>query len=336
MKAFLRLFFIAAFIVIFSSTSCSKTGDNTEAANTPPDEPSIPVASIATPSPTPSPTPAATPSPTPEPTTEPPPTPASTYTPPIIADLPENVRNPYRNTYESPYNDDGTLSNKGMGWSYAKNKDFQPPTADCKFDFRQFGGYYLGDISQKVIYLTFDEGYENGFTPQILDTLKEKNIKAAFFVTKPYIKEHPELCIRMKEEGHIVGNHTVGHKNSWELTDEEMLYEITECERYFKEATGYDMDKYFRFPAGEFSARTLSIVNDLGYKSIFWSFHYLDYDRQNQPGRDKAFETVTSYYHNGCIMLLHAVSESNTQALADILDHISANGFIFKTLDDLP
>jgi len=244
--------------------------------------------------------------------------------------------NPYDTKYGSPYTQSGALKNEKMGWGYSKNKNFQPPTAQNKFDIRQFNGYYLGDITQKEVYLTWDEGYEYGFTSQILDTLLEKGVKAAFFVTKPYIKANPELCKRMAEEGHIVANHTAKHKNSVELSDDEFRQELTETAAYFKEITGYDMGMYFRFPMGIYSARTLSLANDLGYKSIFWSFAYVDWEVNNQPGKKKAFDTVTQYIHNGCILLLHAVSESNTQALGDIIDHIQAQGYVFKSLDELP
>ncbi|MCL2704177.1 MAG: polysaccharide deacetylase family protein [Defluviitaleaceae bacterium] len=258
------------------------------------------------------------------------------YTAPEIKNLPEGIKNPFDTRYGSPYTENGALKNKRMGWGFGRNKHFQPPTAQTEFDIRQFNGYYLGDITRKEVYLTFDEGYEYGYTPQILDTLLEKGVKAAFFVTKPYIKANPELCKRMADEGHIVANHTVSHKNSVEQSDEAFRRELEETANYYKEVTGHDMDMYFRFPAGVYSARTISLANDMGYKTIFWSLAFVDWEVNNQPGKQAAFNAVTQYIHNGCIILLHAVSESNTQALADIIDHIKAEGYVFKSLEELP
>lgn len=261
---------------------------------------------------------------------------AEPYTPPVIANLPLDIINPYRKSYGSPYDEAGNLSAAQLTWSFRRNEEHQPPEGYFSIDIRQFGGYYLGDISQKVVYLTMDEGYEFGFTPDILDTLREKGVKAAFFVTKNFIEDQAELCKRMKEEGHVVGNHTVNHKNASTLTDEEMLFEITEVERCFKEATGYDMDKYFRFPSGDYSIRTLNIVKELGYTTVFWSLAYMDWDENKQPGKQYAFDHVAAYFHNGCIMLLHAKSQSNTEALGDIIDYVRSQGYSFETLDNLP
>lgn len=314
-------------LVILISTGCVQKLDPT-----PPPEPTesaVEAAKIETPTPTPEPTP----TPTPEPTKAPEPTP---YNPPVLENVPDDIVNPWNTKFGSAYNDDGSLKNDGMGWYFNRNKTNQPPTAQTNFDIRQFNGYYLGDIAQKVVYLTFDEGYEYGFTPAILDTLKEKGVTAAFFVTKPFIQSHPELCVRMVEEGHIVANHTVSHKKSHQQSDSDFLWELEETARYFKEATGYNMDPYFRFPEGEYSARTLKLANDLGYKTIFWSLAYQDWDVNKQPGKQAAYDHVTKYYHNGCIMLLHAVSESNTQALGDIIDYIRSQGYEFKSLTELP
>ncbi|MCL2407489.1 MAG: polysaccharide deacetylase family protein [Defluviitaleaceae bacterium] len=261
---------------------------------------------------------------------------ASSWSPPVIENVPHGVFNPFDSKYGSPYTAEGKLSNKKMSWGYGKNKNHQPPTAQYEFDIRQFGGYYLGDITQKEIYLTWDEGYEQGHTAQILDVLLEKDVQAAFFVTKPYIKSHPDLVKRMVEEGHIVGNHTARHKPSPELSDEEFVFELRTTADYFKEVTGHDMPLFFRPPAGVYSARTLKLAQDMGYKTIFWSLAFVDWEINNQPGQTAALKAVTGYTHNGCIILLHAVSESNTQALADVIDQVREQGFVFKSLDDLP
>ncbi|MBE6012344.1 delta-lactam-biosynthetic de-N-acetylase [Anaeropeptidivorans aminofermentans] len=253
----------------------------------------------------------------------------------IIVEAPQDVSYPELN-FGSPYLPDGSLSNDKKGWYFGRNTTHTPPTAQGDFDIRQFDGYYLGDVSQKVVYLTFDEGYENGYTEKILDVLKEKGVTAAFFVTKPYIIANPDLIQRMVDEGHIVGNHSVRHKSCPDLTDEELMAELNNTAAAFKELTGVDMPNYFRPPMGEYSARTLKITQDLGYKSIFWSFAYKDWETDKQPGIRAAYETVMNDLHNGSIILLHAVSQSNTEAMPFIIDSIRESGYTFKSLDELP
>lgn len=255
----------------------------------------------------------------------------------LVPDFTEEQEDLYPiKSFGSPYNSDNSLSNKKMAWYFAKNKDHTPPGAQADFDIREFGGYYLGDTTKKELYLTFDEGYENGYTEKILDILKEKQVPAAFFVVEPYIKTQPELIQRMVDEGHIVGNHSVRHLSCPDLSDEEMKNELVKTNEAFKELTGQDMPPYFRPPMGEYSARTLKITNDAGYKSIFWSFAYRDWEVDKQPGRDAAYNAVMGGLHNGQIMLLHAVSSSNTEALGDIIDACRAEGYTFKPLYDLP
>ena len=228
------------------------------------------------------------------------------------------------------------MSNEKQSWYFGKNKNHQPPTGNKAFDIQPFGGVCLGDVTQKVIYLTFDEGYENGFTAAILDTLLEKNVPAAFFVTQGYILRNPDLIARMVAEGHIVGNHTVSHKSSPDLTDAELEWELAETARSFKELTGLDMPLFFRPPMGEYSARTLQVTKDCGYKTIFWSFAYVDWDVDDQPTRAEAYNEIVTYMHNGAVPLLHAVSRANTEALPDVIDALRAEGFTFLPLYDLP
>jgi peptidoglycan-N-acetylmuramic acid deacetylase len=228
--------------------------------------------------------------------------------------------------------DIATLSNTEYGWWWKRNKEHIKPIAYNKFDIVQYGGYYAVDTNEKVIYLTFDEGYENGFTPTILDILKANNVKATFFVTYPFIKNNKELVIRMKEEGHIVGNHSVNHKNTCELTEDEIKYEIEETARYFEEVTGYKMDLFFRPPEGKYSERTLYLTRKLGYRTIFWSMAYEDWKVNEQPGKEAAFKHVMENYHPGMISLLHAVSSSNTEALDDIIKSLKKEGYRFGNL----
>lgn len=226
-------------------------------------------------------------------------------------------------------------SNETKSWSWKRNQEHTPPIAYTDLDLSKFDTYYLGDTTQKVIYLTFDEGYENGFTTTILNVLKENDVKAAFFVTQTYVRDNPELAKRMKEEGHVVGNHSVTHPSFPDLSDEELTYEIQETARYFKEVTGFVMDSFIRPPKGEYSERTLAFSKNLGWKSIFWSVAYQDWDTNNQPGADYAFNHVMENYHPGAIILLHAVSESNTQALDRIIKGLKEEGYRFASLKEL-
>jgi len=210
------------------------------------------------------------------------------------------------------------------------------PTAHTYFDIRQFNGFYLGDLTRQVVYLTFDNGYEfENLTIEILDILKDRDVHAAFFVTLPYIRNNPDIVMRMINEGHVVANHSNRHRNSSTLSDEDFVREIVETSAFFREQTGHYMSAFFRPPNGEYSARTISLTNDLGYRTIFWSLAYMDWVTDNQPGREYAFNRVTSTIHNGCIILLHGVSRSNVEALPDIIDWIRDQGFEFLSLYDL-
>lgn len=226
--------------------------------------------------------------------------------------------------------------NDRKSWWFKRNAKHIPPSAQQDINIDQYGAYYLGNTEEQIIYLTFDEGYENGHTEKILDILDEKGVKAAFFVTKPYIKSEPELVKRMVSEGHIVGNHSVNHPDMTTISDEQILKELEGCAQYFEEITGVQMPFYFRPPEGVYSVRTLEKTQAAGYKTIFWSFAYKDWDVENQPGKDSAYNMVMDNYHNGSIMLLHAVSKSNTEALGDIIDGLSEKGYRFGTLNELP
>ena len=222
------------------------------------------------------------------------------------------------------------LSNELQRW-YFKNRPAAEP-----LDLEKYNAYYKGDTSKKEIYLTFDEGYENGYTPIILDVLKEKNVPAAFFVTKHYITEHPDLIRRMADEGHIVANHTVRHKSSPDLTDDEMRNELIKTADAYMELMGAQIPPFFRPPMGQYSERILKITQECGYNTIFWSFAYADWEVNKQPGKEVAHKKVVGGAHNGAILLLHAVSKSNAEAMADIIDSLRTQGYEFKSLYELP
>lgn len=180
----------------------------------------------------------------------------------------------------------------------------------------------------KEICLTFDEGYENGYTEQILDTLAEKDVKAIFFCTYDYVRDNPEIVQRMINEGHIIGNHSYSHYNMTEIDIDTAAEEITLMHDYVEENFNYSMG-YFRFPEGVFSEQTIALAAELGYRSVFWSFAYADWNVDNPPAEDEAFERITSSTHNGEIMLLHAVSETNANILGSVIDNIREQGYTF-------
>jgi len=199
--------------------------------------------------------------------------------------------------------------------------------ADLQKKFKDLNSQWLLE-DNKTICLTFDEGYENGFTGKILDTLKEKNVKAIFFCTYDYVKDNPDLVQRMIDEGHIVGNHSYTHYNFTEIDLETAQDEVTILHDYVAQNFAYEMN-YFRFPEGVFSPQTLALVKSLGYKSVFWSFAYADWDTSSPPDPDTAFEKITSSVHNGEIMLLHAVSSTNADILGSVIDNIREQGYKF-------
>ena len=233
-----------------------------------------------------------------------------------------------------PNSEYGQYNNTRKSWWYKKNVDAPPSVPqDVQQLMDQYGGIYLKNSTQKVLYLTFDEGYENGYTPKILDVLKENQVKAMFFITGPYLKNHSDLVERMIKEGHEIANHTINHPSMPEITDDNKLEEeIIGLERSFYEQFGKKM-KYIRPPKGEYSERTLAMSKELGYKTVFWSFAYLDWDVKNQKGADHAFEQVMNGIHNGAVILLHAVSKDNAEALDRIIMASKEKGYEFKMLE---
>lgn len=222
----------------------------------------------------------------------------------------------------------------GTGNGPAADEYGRPYSAlDCMKRFAKYQAYYVrDDVTDKVIYLTFDEGYEYGCTESILNTLKEKGVKAVFFVTLPYVKGDPQLVQRMIDEGHIVGNHSVSHQSFPSLSVETQISEITGVHEYMLENFDYDM-WMFRYPKGEYDERSLAVLNNLGYASIFWSFAYKDYDVNNQPDINESYERLMSKLHSGAIYLLHAESTTNTSILGHFIDSAREQGYRFELLD---
>lgn len=222
------------------------------------------------------------------------------------------------------------------GWGFKKNHDHTTPDiGSYEKELEGTSSYYVGDINQKELFLTFDAGYDNGNLSSILDTLQEKNVKAAFFVTGDFLTRNSDLVLRMKEEGHIVGNHSWGHKNITKINEEELKNEIQKVEEKYQEITHEEMKHYFRPPEGEFNHTSLLSLQKLGYKTIFWSLAYQDWDTNRQHGSLYAYQNVMNHIHNGAIILLHTVSKDNKEALGKIIDDLQSDGYVFKTLDDL-
>ena len=204
------------------------------------------------------------------------------------------------------------------------------------FDEKGFDAVtYDNKSGEKALYLTFDCGYENGNTDKILDTLREKGVTAAFFCTQHQVETQPELTARMILEGHIVGNHSVHHPNFTQISAEKMAQELEGFDNFMRRHFGY-CSSYFRFPEGAYSEYALSEVNSHGFKALFWSLAYADWDEENQKGADYAYETVTSRLHPGAVILLHSVSSDNAAALGRIIDEARAQGYEFRSLEELP
>lgn len=197
------------------------------------------------------------------------------------------------------------------------------------------GSIFLGDIKKKELYLTFDNGYENGYTSKILDVLKEKKVPAIFFVTGHYVKSQPDLLMRMVSEGHIIGNHSWSHPDMTKLSDSKIKDELNKVRDEVFKRTGQLEMKYVRPPRGIFNKHTVTESKKLGYTNVFWSIAYKDWETKNQKGADYAYNKVISQLHPGAVILLHTVSKDNADALPQIIDEARRQGYKFKSLDQL-
>ena len=222
-------------------------------------------------------------------------------------------------------------------WGLSFRQEGAPPIGTAGAD--QLGRYdaaYLGDTSEKVLYLTFDAGYENGCTEKILDTLKKHNVKAAFFLVGNYIQRNADLVRRMVQEGHTVGNHTMHHPDMSKISDKEAFNkELRELEDLFREKTGQELPKYYRPPQGSYSEENLKMAKELGYKTVFWSLAYVDWKNDSQPTKEQAFAKLLPRIHPGAVVLLHSTSETNAQILDELLTKWEQMGYRFGTLDEL-
>lgn len=228
-------------------------------------------------------------------------------------------------------------SSPNVNWGLSFQEKGKPPVGNKTPEYlKKYDSYYVGDTSKKIIYLTFDAGYENGYTPAILDALKKHNVKATFFVVGNYIKTSPDLINRMVQEGHIVGNHTFSHPDMSKISDmESFKKEIGDLESLYKSTTNKDMPKFYRPPQGKFSESNLKLAKELGYKTIFWSLAYVDWYTDKQPTREHALDKLTGRIHPGAIVLLHSTSKTNAEVLDELLGKWECDGYCFGTLADI-
>ncbi len=231
----------------------------------------------------------------------------------------------------SPVNAD--ISN----WGLSFQQEGKCPVGNVsESELEKYGARFVGDTNSKTVYLTFDAGYENGHTAKILDTLKEKEVNAAFFLVGNYLESSPELVKRMKDEGHIVGNHTYSHPDmSTILTKEAFSDQLLRNEELYKEITGQEMDKFYRPPQGKYCVDNLLMAQELGYKTVFWSLAYVDWYVDDQPTREEAFDKLIPRAHDGAIILLHSTSATNAEILGELIDEYRNMGYSFGSLDEL-
>ena len=222
-------------------------------------------------------------------------------------------------------------------WGLSFRQEGAPPIGNAgKDQLRQYQAAYIGNTNKKVLYLTFDAGYENGCTAKILDTLKEKQVPAAFFLVGNYIRQSPDLVRRMVAEGHTVGNHTMHHYDMSRLSDKASFSkELTDLEALYKETVGQELPKFYRPPQGIYSEENLKMAQELGYKTLFWSLAYVDWNNDAQPTKEAAFAKLLPRTHNGAVVLLHSTSKTNAEILGELIDKWKAMGYRFGTLEEL-
>ena len=222
-------------------------------------------------------------------------------------------------------------------WGLSFRQEGIAPIGNAGVDqLKQYDAAYIGDTGEKVLYLTFDAGYENGSTAKILDTLQKHQVPAAFFLVGNYLEKNADLVRRMVEEGHIVANHTMHHYDMSRLTDKASFEkELTDLEELYHQVTGQQMPKYYRPPQGSYSEENLAMAKEMGYKTVFWSLAYVDWNNDSQPTKEQAFAKLLPRTHNGAVVLLHSTSATNAQILDELLSKWEDAGYRFATLEEL-
>jgi peptidoglycan-N-acetylmuramic acid deacetylase len=237
------------------------------------------------------------------------------------------------NAYEQKNIQKENAENWGLGFP----KDGEAPTATASSEeLKKYDAYYIGNVNEKIIYLTFDAGYENGYTSTILDALKKHNVPATFFLVGNFLVTSPDLVKRMVEDGHNVANHTFNHPDmSMIATKESFQKEIQDLEAIYEEITGQKMIRYYRPPQGKYSVSNLKMAQELGYKTFFWSLAYVDWYNDKQPTKEQAFEKLLGRIHPGAIVLLHSTSKTNSEIMDELLTMWENMGYTFGLLEDL-
>lgn len=222
-------------------------------------------------------------------------------------------------------------------WGLSFRTEGQPPIGPANTGvLKGYDAVYLGDTKKKVIYLTFDAGYENGCTEKILDILQKHNVQAAFFLVGNYLEKNADLVRRMVADGHIVGNHTMHHPDMSKITDPASFRkELEDLEQLYYDITGQTMEKYYRPPQGIYSEENLKLAQQLGYKTVFWSLAYVDWNNDSQPTAEYAFSKLLPRTHHGAVVLLHSTSQTNAQILDQLLTRWEEMGYRFGTLEEL-
>ena len=229
------------------------------------------------------------------------------------------------------------VSAKDGNWGISHSNPGTTPTGNESAEYlKEFNAYYVGNPDEKVIYLTFDAGFENGYTESVLDSLKKNDVPATFFLVGTYIRDNAELVKRMVDEGHIVANHTMSHPDMSAILDKDVfIKELSQTENFYKSVTGKDMPKYYRPPRGTYSESNMKMANELGYKTIFWSLAYVDWNVDKQPSKEEAFSKLIPRIHPGAVVLLHNTSKTNADILDELIGEYKKLGYEFKSLDDL-
>ncbi len=227
------------------------------------------------------------------------------------------------------------LKTNKIEWGIKREENNKQPDVGSvnKKLMEENNGLYLGNKDKKIIYLTFDLGYEAGYTDSILNTLKENDVTATFFITAHYVNTAEDLIQKMIDNGNIVGNHTVNHKSMPSLDEATLKEEVTKLHDVVKEKFNYEM-KYIRPPKGEYSQKSLALTNSLNYQTVMWSFAYADWDEKNQPSQEEGKKKIIENLHNGEIMLLHATSRTNKEILGDVIKQIKEKGYEIKSLNE--
>jgi len=237
----------------------------------------------------------------------------------------------------SRHQEEAVTSSAEGNWGLSFQQEGKPPVANATAEYlKQFDAYYAADTQDKILYLTFDAGFENGNTPAILDALKKHNAPATFFLVGNYLDTSPDLVKRMVAEGHIVGNHTCHHPDMSKIsTAESFAQELQSLETKYQEITGQPMKRYYRPPQGKYSETNLKMAKDMGYKTFFWSLAYVDWYQDKQPTHEEAFKKLLGRIHPGAIVLLHSTSNTNGEIMDELLTRWEEMGYQFRSLDEL-